>query len=285
MVSKPKPAEFLDFWVGWCIRFYMRRRSVFSHVAGIIGIGVLLGAALQAETFRCSKGVPAYDPANSWKTIGTFNAGSELELGESVDAQGMVAVSFRTPDGKVIQALCQAEDVGKGKAPKITSTGVGGGRSDGGGESGFAKTEIYKKIQSLLVDATGQAVKAEHLAKSKHVLLYFSAHWCPPCRAFTPELVKFYKSHENQGMEVVFVSSDHSAAKQLEYMKELKMPWVAIRYDAIGESQLKKFCGRGIPCLVALDEHGAVYSDSYAERKYIGPHKVLQDVEARLTSH
>jgi len=23
--------------------------------------------------------------------------------------------------------------------------------------------------------------------------LYFSAHWCPPCRAFTPELLKEYR--------------------------------------------------------------------------------------------
>nr|KAJ0215262.1 hypothetical protein LSAT_V11C300112340 [Lactuca sativa] len=32
----------------------------------------------------------------------------------------------------------------------------------------------------------------------KHVLLYFSAHWCPPCRAFTPKLVETYHEIKNK---------------------------------------------------------------------------------------
>ncbi len=37
-------------------------------------------------------------------------------------------------------------------------------------------------------------VKArEALAGKKIVAFYFSAHWCPPCRGFTPVLKKFYE--------------------------------------------------------------------------------------------
>ena len=34
---------------------------------------------------------------------------------------------------------------------------------------------------------------ADALANKKLVAFYFSAHWCPPCKAFTPVLKKFYE--------------------------------------------------------------------------------------------
>ena len=44
-----------------------------------------------------------------------------------------------------------------------------------------------------LYRADGSSVSADvALANKKVVLFYFSAHWCPPCRAFTPVLKDFY---------------------------------------------------------------------------------------------
>jgi nucleoredoxin len=31
--------------------------------------------------------------------------------------------------------------------------------------------------------------------------LYFSAHWCPPCRGFTPALAKFFKAANSDNLE------------------------------------------------------------------------------------
>jgi nucleoredoxin len=44
-----------------------------------------------------------------------------------------------------------------------------------------------------LYRANGSSVSADvALANKKVILFYFSAHWCPPCRAFTPVLKDFY---------------------------------------------------------------------------------------------
>merc|ERR1711912_32442 len=62
----------------------------------------------------------------------------------------------------------------------------------------------------------------EVLAGKKHVLVYFSAHWCPPCRGYTPELSKAYEgSAKKDDTAVVFVSSDRDQASFDEYYSEM----------------------------------------------------------------
>ena len=62
--------------------------------------------------------------------------------------------------------------------------------------------------------------------------IYFSAHWCPPCRMFTPQLAEFYRSFKNTesgaSFEIIFVSSDEDETKFNEYHAE--MPWLALPY-------------------------------------------------------
>lgn len=68
----------------------------------------------------------------------------------------------------------------------------------------------------------------------KVVGLYFSAHWCPPCRAFTPQLVQWYhnvkKGSNGENFDIVFLSSDRDLAQFKEYFRE--MPWYAVPYEA-----------------------------------------------------
>ena len=88
--------------------------------------------------------------------------------------------------------------------------------------------------------------------------IYYSAHWCPPCRAFTPKLVEWYKDFKakHPNFELVFASSDKDEAAMMDYMKETGMPWPAVKFGEKKAAGLDKFAADGIPYLVLIDENG-----------------------------
>ena len=62
------------------------------------------------------------------------------------------------------------------------------------------------------------------------VAIYFSAHWCGPCRGFTPLLSKVYSEVKAAGkaFEIVFVSADRDEKSMASYFAE--MPWLALQW-------------------------------------------------------
>ena len=121
----------------------------------------------------------------------------------------------------------------------------------------------------------------EELAQKQIYGLYFSAHWCGPCRKFTPQLVAYYNqiARDHPEFELIFVSADKSADGMATYMRESGMPWPAIEYGKLANvGALQKYAGRGIPDLVIVDASGKVLADSYVSGKYVGPAKVLDDL-------
>jgi len=123
----------------------------------------------------------------------------------------------------------------------------------------------------------------EALGKKKLIALYFSAHWCAPCRKFTPELVEYYNrvATQHPEFEIVFVSFDKSQFAMETYMREANMPWPAIDFPKLqGKDAIRKYAGDGIPCLVLVDATGKVISSTYAGAQYLGPAKVLGDLDA-----
>ncbi len=147
-----------------------------------------------------------------------------------------------------------------------------------------AATDVVGLVKNDLVRyESGKVVPVDgaKLAGVKYFAFYYSAHWCPPCRKFTPELVKFYNRFkaEHANFELVFVSSDRSAADMTKYMHEASMPWPAIAFDKAESHAVSKYCGPGIPCLVLMDAQGKILSDSFAGNQYLGPDKVMTDIQ------
>lgn len=139
--------------------------------------------------------------------------------------------------------------------------------------------ELLNGTENDLVKADGSNAKIADLHGKKYTFIYFSAHWCPPCRAFTPKLVKFYNDNQkNNDFELLFVSSDRSQEDMFKYMEGSKMPWVGLKKDSKAAGPLKqKFGVKGIPCLVLLNEKDEVIATSYGEDgKYKGPAVALE---------
>jgi nucleoredoxin len=131
-----------------------------------------------------------------------------------------------------------------------------------------------------LEQGTVRARGPEHLAGVRFFALYFSASWCGPCRAFTPELVDAYGKIRAlyPEFEVVHVNRDRSPAAMAAYLREDKMPWPALAWEATRDArEITRYAGSGIPCLVLVDRDGKVLSDSYRWGRYVGPDAVLED--------
>lgn len=114
-------------------------------------------------------------------------------------------------------------------------------------------------LPAVLHDAAGKEVDVASL-KGKTVALYFSAHWCPPCRAFTPSLVKFRDGHAEDDFEIVFVSLDNSESEKKTYIREMDMKWLSVPGAGSKEAEAlaKRFEIRGIPALIVLSPDGSV---------------------------
>jgi nucleoredoxin len=75
----------------------------------------------------------------------------------------------------------------------------------------------------------------------KTVALYFSAHWCGPCQAFTPKLADVYNELKDRAeeFEIVFISSDEDQETFEEYFKS--MPWLALPFGDKTNNDLCSF--------------------------------------------
>jgi thiol-disulfide isomerase/thioredoxin len=146
------------------------------------------------------------------------------------------------------------------------------------------KASGYSAIANLLASklvAPGDNGFADYTPSNSpdYYAIYFSAGWCGPCHHFTPKLVSFYQQMKplHNNFEVVFVSRDRNEKDMLGYMRELSMPWPAVRFSEIkGLPDIMKYMGRGIPCLVIVDAQGNVVADSYENGQYVGAEKPMK---------
>lgn len=142
------------------------------------------------------------------------------------------------------------------------------------------------QLQGKLVKLRGDEVVPYDASELKHVrmfAIYSSAHWCAPCRAFTPKLVEFYRRIKPQHpeFEVIFLSSDRDEFNMANYMRSSGMPWPAMRFGS-GGPIAQQYCGDSIPWLVVVNDEGKPLTQNGIDKKYISADAVLDATEARL---
>ena len=145
---------------------------------------------------------------------------------------------------------------------------------------------MLSQLEGKLVKLRGDEVVPFHASDLKHIrlfLIYNSAHWCGPCRQFTPKLVDFYRRMKpaHPDMEVIFLSSDRDEFNMGNYMRSSEMPWPAMRFGS-GRELAQNYCGESIPWLVVVNDEGKALTQNGIDKKPLNADAVLAAVEARL---
>eukprot|EP00123_Amoebidium_parasiticum_P022640 comp9161_c0_seq1/m.4321 comp9161_c0_seq1/g.4321 ORF comp9161_c0_seq1/g.4321 comp9161_c0_seq1/m.4321 type:complete len:144 (-) comp9161_c0_seq1:537-968(-) len=133
----------------------------------------------------------------------------------------------------------------------------------------FADVHLMRLEGGKLVPAG----KGEILA-GKKVALYFSAHWCPPCRMFTPTLKDFYEEilADGKPFEIIFVTSDRSEGDQVGYMAEAHGDWLTLKHGDPFIATLKaKYEVRSIPTLIVIKPDGTIVTAAARDEVRKGP--------------
>jgi len=148
-----------------------------------------------------------------------------------------------------------------------------------------SETLLLATVRQKLVrchEGTVMRGNGSELEGKKFVAFYYSAHWCAPCRKFTPQLVQYYNlvAPAHPEFEIIFVSSDRNHFGWETYINETKMPWLAIDYDQLADVPgVIKLGGDGIPSLLVVDQNSHLVASSYDGDKYLGPQHVLAELD------
>ena len=111
---------------------------------------------------------------------------------------------------------------GRGGSGSSFGSGSEGTSFGGSGmSSGGHRSEFWTVVESgPLVDRMGRSHNPTQLQlKAKTAIgVFFSGHWCPPSREFTPDLIDAYDAWAREkGFEIIFCSSDHSEEEFHDY--------------------------------------------------------------------
>ncbi|KAK4376871.1 hypothetical protein RND71_003167 [Anisodus tanguticus] len=165
--------------------------------------------------------------------IGTDGKTLHSNVAEAIEEHGVLAYPF------TLEKLAELEQIEKAKREAQTLESI-----------------LVTGDHDFVIGKNGEKILVSDLV-GKNILLYFSEHWCPPCRDFTPKLKEAYETikAKNGPLEVIFISSDQDQASFDGYFAT--MLWLALPFGDERKASLSRlFKVQGIPTLVAIGPSG-----------------------------
>lgn len=119
-----------------------------------------------------------------------------------------------------------------------------------------AWTQTAKAPALSLKDIKGRTFRLSD-QKGKVVLINFWATWCPPCRAETPELIRWQRQYGPQGLQVVGITYPPERISQVrDFSRRLRINYPL----ALGTKATKSLftSSETLPITVVIDRNGNV---------------------------
>ena len=154
-------------------------------------------------------------------------------------------------------------------------------------------TPLMKALETNLVGLDGRKIAPftlTHHETIEVIAVYSSASWCGPCHAFTPDLSSAYKSLKRKydNFELVLLTADREKEAWEGYVKEYKMPFPSVNYDA---SEARGTLSQGknsnfIPAIHIVARDGTVLDDASAGARASleNLEKILKEMAAKKGS-
>ena len=121
----------------------------------------------------------------------------------------------------------------------------------------FAQINQKDKAPTItLKDLNGKTIQFSDF-KGKVILLNFWATWCPPCRAEIPELIKWQKEYEKQGLQIIGITyppTNRTKVRRFVRQNEINYPIL------FGSKKTKKLFTSAdtMPFSVIIDKEGNI---------------------------
>ena len=125
------------------------------------------------------------------------------------------------------------------------------------------------------LDELAYTGREKRWSRKRPVLLDFFRTDCSPCRRSMPDLVQFYITHHEQGLDVLLIAlleTDDGRAKLEKYLAQNKVPFTVLIDPT--EHFAKKYLGQSValPATFLLDHEGTLMKAKYGAKGTLAEH-------------